>query len=119
MKKTVLHFYLFLAAMMMSTIGIAQTVLSGTVKTKSNEPLIGVTIQLKNTSTGTVTDADGVFKLQVSVNEANTGILIFSSIGFATQEIPIGSRSTIDVILEEDTKALEEVVVTGYQSEER
>ncbi|HTH56675.1 MAG TPA: TonB-dependent receptor [Cyclobacteriaceae bacterium] len=119
MKKSIRRFYFFLAALMMSTAGIAQTILSGTVKTKSNEPLVGVSIQLKNTATGTATDADGIFKLQIPASESGTGILIFSFIGFATQEIQIGNRSIIDVILLEDTKALEEVVVTGYQTEER
>jgi len=119
MKKPVRCFYLFLATIAISTSAIAQTVVSGTVKTKSNEVLPGVNIQLKNTGTGTVTDGDGVFKLEIPQNESSTGILIFSSIGFTAQEILISNRSIIDVILIEDTKSLEEVVVTGYQTEER
>src|SRR5579872_6741174 len=114
MKKSILHFYFFLATIAISTEAIGQTILSGTVKSKSNEGLPGVNIQLKNTDTGTVTDSDGTFKLQIPESESNTGILIFSYIGFANQEVPISSRSVIDVVLTEDTKSLEEVVVTGY-----
>lgn len=119
MKNSIRNFYLFLAALAISTSALAQTTLSGTVKSASNEALPGVNIQLKNTGTGTVTDGDGTFKLQVPDNEIKTGILIFSYIGFVTQEVPINSRSVVDVVLAEDTKSLEEVVVTGYQSEER
>src|SRR5258705_4149970 len=119
MKNSLRNFYLLLATLAISTSAIAQTTLSGTVKSKANEGLPGVTIQLKNTATGTVTDAEGIFKLQIPESLSDTGILIFSFIGFSSQEVPVSNRSVIDVVLSEDTKSLEEVVVTGYQSEER
>jgi len=119
MKEYILYAHVFLAIITFSTSAFAQTTLSGTVKTKSSEGLPGVNIQLKNTGTGTVTDGDGTFKLQIPENDLSTGVLIFSFIGFDTQEIAINNRSVIDVVLSEDTKSLDEVVVTGYQTEER
>ncbi|MEO5601352.1 MAG: TonB-dependent receptor [Cyclobacteriaceae bacterium] len=83
---------------------------------ESGESLPGVNILLKGTTTGTVTDMDGVYSLSVPA-EDNT--LVFSSIGFVTQEIQVASRSTINVTMEADIQALSEVVVTGYTTQNR
>ncbi len=119
MKKFILHYCFFLATIATSTNAFAQITLSGTVKSESNEPLVGVAIQLKNTGTGTVTDVDGAFKLQIPNDNSGAGILVFSFIGFVTQEMAINNKTVFSVVMAEDTKALKEVVVTGYQSEER
>lgn len=71
----------------------------------------GVNILIKGTTVGTVTDIDGTYTLNVADPEA---VLVFSSIGFVTQEIPVGGRTVIDVVLSEDTQNLDEVVVIGY-----
>ena len=89
---------------------------SGTVSSDAEGALPGVNVLLQGTSTGTVTDLDGNYRL--SVPEAG-GTLVFSSIGYANQEIEIGNQSTIDVTMAEDIKALDEIVVVGYGTQEK
>ncbi len=74
------------------------------------EPLPGVSIVIKGTSNGTTTDIDGNFTLSVPVE----GALVFSYIGFKTQEVSIGNQSVINVALESDVSQLEEIIVVGY-----
>ena len=81
-----------------------------------NTALPGANVQVKGTTTGTVTDADGNFALSVRGNDA---ILVISSIGFVKKEITIGNQSTINLSLDEDTKSLSEVVVTGYGTQSK
>jgi len=76
-----------------------------------NSGLPGVSIVVKGTSTGTVTDGNGDYTL--SVNDGNA-VLVFSFVGYISQEITVGRQSQIDVRLADDTKALEELVVVGY-----
>ncbi|MCX2739742.1 SusC/RagA family TonB-linked outer membrane protein [Pontibacter anaerobius] len=90
----------------------------GTVKDEDGTPLPGVTVLLKGTSRGTSTNADGSFSLNVP-DEQRNGTLVFSFIGFATQEVAITGQEVIDVTLATDTKALEEVVVTGYGTQRK
>lgn len=80
----------------------------GVVKDSSGEPLIGVTVSIKGTSNGTITDMDGNFVLDVPANAT----IIFSYIGYKTLELPVKDR--MNVVMVEDSKALEEVVVIGY-----
>ena len=90
--------------------GVALSV-SGKVTSSDGEALPGVTIKIKGTAKGTITLADGSFKLDVP--DGNT-VLVISSTGYETQEVTVGSRTVINVILVNDIKALEEVVVVGY-----
>ncbi|WP_460978236.1 SusC/RagA family TonB-linked outer membrane protein [Spirosoma knui] len=90
----------------------AASTITGRVVDKSN-PLPGVTIVLKGTSTGTTTNADGVYTLSVPTN---TGTLTFSFIGYTSQDVAINNRSTIDVSLAPAATELNEVVVIGYQT---
>ncbi len=84
---------------------------SGIVKDTSGEPIIGANVSVKSTTNGTITDLDGKFKL----NEVNSrAVIVVSFIGYITQEITIGQQHSIVVVLKEDTKTLEEVVVVGY-----
>ena len=95
-------------------LGHAQNkVISGTVTDAENgEPLIGVTVILKDNDSniGAITDIDGKFTLNVP---SDAGTLLVSSIGFLSQEINIGNRTTIDVSLSQDVKQLDEIVVTA------
>ena len=91
---------------------MAQRTVSGKVTDDSGETLPGVNVVIKGTTTGVTTDIDGNY--QISVEDGAT--LIFSYVGFETQEIQVGARSTIDVSLGGATE-LQEVVVTGYQNQ--
>ena len=93
--------------------------ITGTVTETSGETLPGVSVVIKGTTQGTITDLEGVFTLKVEESEAT--VLVFSFIGLTTQEITLGNQSNIDVIMSADVKQLEEVVVTalGVEREER
>lgn len=89
--------------------------ISGTVINDAGEPFPGVTVQVKGTTIGTVTDIDGSFKLDVPEGS----VLIFSFIGYKTQEIPIANQTIFEILLEEDHKNLDEVVVIGYGTQKK
>ncbi|MEN3323198.1 TonB-dependent receptor [Mariniflexile soesokkakense] len=88
--------------------------ISGTVKDENGQPLPGVNILIKGTSNGTQTDFDGNYNIKV---ENSNAILVFSFIGFITQEVAIANRTVINVSLKEDVAKLDEVVVVGYGSQ--
>ncbi|WP_394345359.1 SusC/RagA family TonB-linked outer membrane protein [Algoriphagus zhangzhouensis] len=97
---------------MAQTREVSGVVISG----EDNFPLPGVSILVKGTTTGTVTDVDGNFN--ITVNSDNP-VLVFSFIGFMTQEVEVGARTTLDITLAPDTKSLEEVVVVGYGEQKK
>jgi|688.fasta_scaffold02841_24 TonB-dependent SusC/RagA subfamily outer membrane receptor len=82
----------------------------GKITTNDGSPLPGVNIVIKGTTQGTVTDANGEYMLEADKNDE----LVFSFIGYSTAEAKVGKKNTINVEMEEDVKALSEVVVTGY-----
>ena len=86
---------------------------TGNITDENNESLPGANIVVKGTTTGTISDLDGNYRLNVP-NETDT--LVFSSVGFETQEIPVRGRSVINVHMLPDLRALEEIVVVGYGS---
>lgn len=91
--------------------------ITGTVTSSEDGiPLIGVSIIVKGTGTGTVTDLDGKFSLDL---EDENSILVFSYTGFKTQEVAISGLSTIDIALETDIASLDEVVVVGYGTQKK
>ena len=90
--------------------GQTQTI-TGKVTDPQGAPIPGVNILVKGTTTGTTTDVNGEYALSI---EGENQVLVFSFIGYASQEIPINNRTVIDISLEADTKMLEEVVVVGY-----
>ncbi|MDA0196669.1 MAG: TonB-dependent receptor [Bacteroidetes bacterium] len=91
--------------------------ISGQVTSKEDgEGLPGVNVLIKGTALGTVTDIDGNYKIDVS--DVNT-VLVFSSIGFITEEVLVGTRTVIDVMMVPDIKALEEIVVVGYGTQKK
>ncbi|MBS9464179.1 TonB-dependent receptor [Flagellimonas sp. 389] len=91
--------------------GLQQTV-TGTVTDQNNVPLPGVTILVKGTTSGTVSDIDGKY----TIDTASDDVLAFSYIGFRSIEVPVRGQSVIDVTLEEDLENLDEVVIIGYGS---
>ncbi|MBP1677258.1 MAG: SusC/RagA family TonB-linked outer membrane protein [Bacteroidetes bacterium] len=82
----------------------------GTVKDLANSPLIGVSIKLQGSTTGTITDIDGKY----SIKATSASKLIYSYVGYKPQTISVDGKTTINVVLEEDTKLIDEVVVIGY-----
>lgn len=88
-----------------------QTIISGTVTDIAGQPLIGVTVVEKNSSTGTQTDFDGNFTLSVSSENVT---LVTSYIGFETQEIETNGQDNLQIVLLEDVSQLDEVVIVGY-----
>ncbi|WPP53251.1 SusC/RagA family TonB-linked outer membrane protein [Catalinimonas niigatensis] len=109
---------LSLSFLFLHTYSFAQNNLSGQVSDEEGGPLPGVNVIVKGTSTGTVTDIEGKYALNAS-EEASA--LVFSFIGYISQEVAIGNQSTINVSLSTDAQELSEVVVTalGIQREER
>jgi len=89
---------------------MAQKRVSGTVTDATGETVIGANVVEKGTTNGITTDADGKFTLTVKDN----AVLQISYVGYVTQEIPVGNRTTIDVTLSEDTQVLDEVFVVAY-----
>ncbi len=87
-----------------------QTTVTGMVTDENGQPFLGVTVVVKNTTNGTSTDFDGNYSIEVGNNQS---VLVFSFIGYKTQEIVVGNRSVINVSLEPDVTSLNEVVVTG------
>ena len=84
--------------------------IKGVVKDTNGEPIIGANITVKGQSIGTITDIDGRFILEASTN----ALLQVTYIGYVSQEVQVNNRKEITIILQEDAKALEEVVVIGY-----
>ena len=95
---------------------IVLATISGTVADGGGNPMPGVNILQKGTTNGTTTNTDGKYSLVVSEDEA---VLVFSFIGYVTQEIAVNGRSVIDVVLSEDVKSLEEVVIVGYGTQKK
>ncbi len=105
-----------LAVLWSGTALAQERTVSGTVTSDAEGTLPGVNVLLKGTSTGTVTDLDGNYRLSVP---EGSDILVFSSIGYANQEVEIGNQTTIDVVMAEDIQALQEIVVVGYGTQEK
>jgi TonB-linked SusC/RagA family outer membrane protein len=105
------YFYsLFLTMLVMAGAYAQDVTVKGKVNDEQGQGLPGVSVVAKGTSVGTVTDLEGNY----TVNVPGSTTLVFSFIGYITQEIPLGSKTSLDVKMLTDTKALEEVVVVGY-----
>ncbi|QEK50874.1 TonB-dependent receptor [Pedobacter aquae] len=89
---------------------------TGTVKDSKGEPLPGVAVRVKGTNTGTTTDINGVFRLNLPTGNET---LIVSFLGFTTKEIPAAGRTNISITMEESSNAMDEIVVTGYGQKKR
>jgi TonB-dependent starch-binding outer membrane protein SusC len=93
-----------------------QKSVSGKVTNTSGDPLPGVTVVVKGTTTGTITNADGSFVLSKVPPGAT---LVFSFVGMKTQEIVVGNQTTLNIVLEEETIGIEEVVTIAYGTQKR
>jgi TonB-linked SusC/RagA family outer membrane protein len=99
-----------------ATVNADKTVSGKVVSTDDGAPLPGVSVVVKGTTTGTNTDGEGNFKVNVKDDAA---VLVFSAVGFEKQEITVGNRSTINISLATDQKSLNEVVVVGYGTQKK
>ena len=96
-----------------SASAFAQTkTVTGTVTDAANEPLIGASVLVQGTSTGTITDMDGKYSISVTPED----VLAFSYVGMTSQTIKVGAQNVINVTLKEDSQVLAETVVIGYGS---
>ncbi len=109
--KLLLNLLLLLTA----TTGWAQTIVSGQVTDEKGEPLPGVSIVIKGTSKGTITDFDGQYKLEVT---DDSSVLIFSFVGYVSNELNI-TGDILNVTLSEDVTELDEIVVVGYGTQKK
>ncbi|QNF33686.1 SusC/RagA family TonB-linked outer membrane protein [Adhaeribacter swui] len=109
MKKILLMNFLFVLTLFQTVLAQDKRISGRVIDAASNQGLPGVTVLVKGTSTGTATDTEGNYALDVPA----TGTLVFSFIGYTTQELPIGASTTINVTLASDTRQLNEVVVTA------
>jgi len=116
MKKGLLS--IFIALFAFSSLAFAQerTVTGKIMSVEDGSTLPGVNVLVKGTNTGTISDINGGFRITVPSNDA---ILQFSYVGFTTQEVPVGSQSTIDVSLAADYTEISEVVVVGYGTQRK
>lgn len=122
LKESVLPITLFCSALMFSPIGVAQVnaatnvvqqakTVKGTVVDNMGEPVIGASVKVVGTTNGAVTDLDGNFAL---TNVPKNATVEISYIGYTTQKVSVAGKSDLKVTLQEDNKALDEVVVVGY-----
>jgi TonB-linked SusC/RagA family outer membrane protein len=106
---------IMVAALLCSSLNAwAQNAVTGKVTTAKGETLPGVNVLVKGSTVGTITDVDGNYTI-----EASGGTLVFSFIGYKSQEVEIVGRTVVDVTMEEDVTTLEQVVVVGYGVQKR
>jgi TonB-linked SusC/RagA family outer membrane protein len=129
-RRTITTYFLWLPLLIMGQLSMAHDnatdadvtrapqglIVTGTITSLEGESQPGVNVLIKGTSIGTVTDADGKYSIEVSDKEA---ILVFTSIGFETEEIRVGDQSAIEVILTPSITSLQEVVVVGYGTQKK
>ena len=108
-KRCVLFILLLLANLSL----MAQITITGVVTDKGGQPMSGVTVIVKGTSVGALTSLDGKYSLAVPTGSTT---LLFSFIGFASQEVAINGQSVINITLAENVTQIDEVVVVGYGS---
>ena len=124
-KIMLIHHYLFrrlkyvlilLLALFLNSSLFAQITVQGKVTDNNGQGLPGVSVNIKKTTTGTTTDVNGAFSISVPNSKA---VLVFSYVGFATQEIEVGNRTAFDLSLSPAAGQLNEVVVIGYGTQKR
>jgi len=101
--------FLLLGMLLISFVGMAQTVSGKVTSTDDGTPIPGATVIVKGTTNGTNTDSDGKYSLEAG----STAILVFSFVGYASQEVEVGNRVILDVSLATDITSLQEIVVTA------
>ena len=120
-KDKLLHFLLATAMMLLmgSQSALAQrATVSGNVSDQTGEPLIGATVSLKgDAKVATITDFDGNFSLNVP--NARSAVLVISYVGMVTQEVVVGGKSSVKVVMQDDSNMLEETVIVGYGQQKK
>jgi TonB-linked SusC/RagA family outer membrane protein len=117
MKRFSLLSLLTMLFVVSASVAFAQRTVAGTVTSATdNAALIGATILVKGTDSGTITDVDGSYSIRVAGNDA---VLVVSYTGYETQEIAVGAQTTVNIALAESATALSEVVVTGYSAQQK
>jgi TonB-dependent starch-binding outer membrane protein SusC len=115
--KNLAFFLLLINLLFFQTVDAQSITVSGAIiSSEDNQPLIGVSIQEKDTKNGTNSDANGSFKLSVASTDA---VLVFRYVGFENQEIPVQNWSNLPIVLKSKNSLLQDVVVTGYKREIR
>ncbi|MBF0575156.1 TonB-dependent receptor [Dysgonomonas sp. GY617] len=115
-RRFLIRLVCMISLMLIGISAQAQIALKGTVVDEKNEPMIGIGVVVKNTTIGTATDLDGKFSITVPDSKS---VLVFSFIGYRTQEITVGSQKELHVTLKEDLQLLDEVVVVGYGTQKK
>src|SRR5690606_32181321 len=116
--KLMKHYLIWMTCLLCSfSLWSQQMEVSGTIISQEDQmPMPGVTVMVKGTQKGTVTDFDGRYTLSVMEPQA---VLIISYVGFSTEEVSINGRNAIDVALKIDAQQLDEVVLTGYTTQKK
>ncbi|WP_345210430.1 TonB-dependent receptor [Mucilaginibacter gynuensis] len=94
----------------------AETTVKGTVTDEKGSPLPGVSVSVKGTTNGTMSDVKGEYSIRVA---GESDVLVFSSVGYVTQEVTVSAKTTINIQLQPDSKSLNEVVVVGYGTQKK
>lgn len=115
--KLTKQLFFTISMMLLSYTAFGQNGLTGQVIDNNNMPLPGVSVVIKGTTAGTITDFDGNYNLNTDLSDST--VLVFSYVGFKTQEIVVDGQSVINVLMEEDTSLLDEVVVVGYGTQKK
>ncbi|MDR1783166.1 MAG: carboxypeptidase-like regulatory domain-containing protein, partial [Dysgonamonadaceae bacterium] len=90
--------------------------ISGTVTDVSGEPLLGVSVSVKGTASGMTTNLEGAYSLNVP---SRNSVLQFTLLGYVSQEVQVGEKTVINIVMAEDSKLLDEVVVVGYGTQKK
>lgn len=116
-SKFSMKFIMLLMVLVSSTLNVfaQKSTVNGTVLDEQNQPLIGVSIKVKGTDVGTVTNLDGKF----SIEAEPSNVLVVSYVGMTTQEIKVGNSKNFTVIMRDDSKVLSEIVVVGYGTQKK
>ena len=115
--KLTKQLFFTISMMLLSYTAFSQNGLTGQVIDNNNMPLPGVSVVIKGTTAGTITDFDGNYNLNTELSDST--VLVFSYVGFKTQEILVDGQSVINVLMEEDKSMLDEVVVIGYGTQKK
>lgn len=109
--------YILVFSFFLSSLSFAQQkiTVTGNVVTEKNIPLVGMSVNEKGNTSGTTTDADGKFTIQTAGNAR----LVFSFVGYTTQEVPVNNRKKIEVVMEVNVSSLDQVVVVGYGTQKK
>ena len=108
--------FLLLACLLLSLGASAQVTITGKVTGSDDQlPIIGASIKIRGTAQGTTTDAKGVF----AINAKRTDVLVVSFLGYRTQEVTLGTETSVAIVLQPEDNTLSEIVVTGYTSQRK